>query len=530
MTVGAGPIATEERPVSRGEASSRRRSGPTTAVLRASRWFEPALLATTVALLVAGGVAWVAGSSGWADALWAAATVAAVVPAAGWVVTALVRRTLGVDLIAVLALLGTLAVGEYLAGALIAVMLATGRALDAAAQRRATRDLRALLERAPRTARRRVGDVVSEVAVDEVAVGDLVVVGPGEVLPVDGLVEASPAVLDESALTGEPELVERAVGEPVRSGTLNAGGAIEVRCSVPAAQSTYAGIIALVRQAGAESAPVIRLADRFAAWFLPLSLALAGLAWWASGSAERAVAVLVVATPCPLLLAAPVAIVSGLSRASRRGVVVRSGGALENLGRAQTMVLDKTGTLTAGRPAVTEVAAAPGRTAAGVLRMAASADQLSPHVLAEAVVAEARRRGLALSLPDEVEEEPGRGVTAAVDGVRVRVGKRDAVPDAVGARGGQPGRAGRLCACVGRGRRRPGRRRPAQGPAAGRREPHPAAAAHRRHPAPRDAHRGPARTGPGGREGPGARRGARASRRPRARSKAYAPRGSSRSP
>ena len=147
------------------------------------RWFEPSLLVMTVALLMAGGLAWVAGSSGWADALWAAATIAAVVPALGWVVAAVLRRTLGVDLIAVLALLGTLAVGEYLAGALIAVMLATGRALDAAAQRRATRDLRALLERAPRTARRRVGDLVIEVAVDEVAVGDLVVVGPGEVFP-----------------------------------------------------------------------------------------------------------------------------------------------------------------------------------------------------------------------------------------------------------------------------------------------------------------------------------------------------------
>ena len=269
--------------MSRGEASSGR-SRLRQAMSWARRWFEPALLVATVALLAAGGVAWVAGSSGWADSLWAAATVAAVVPAAGWVVAALLRRTLGVDLIAVLALVGTLAVGEYLAGALIAVMLATGRALDAAAQRRATRDLRALLERAPRTARRRVGDVVSEVPVDEVAVGDLVVVGPGEVLPVDGLVEAGPAVLDESALTGEPELVERAVGEPVRSGTLNAGGAIEVRCSVPAAQSTYAGIIALVRQAGAESAPVVRLADRFAAWFLPLSLAWPG---WRGGRAGR---------------------------------------------------------------------------------------------------------------------------------------------------------------------------------------------------------------------------------------------------
>jgi heavy metal translocating P-type ATPase len=400
----------------------------------ARRRFEAALLATTVTLLLAGGVAWMSGSSGWADALWAAATAVAVVPATVWVAAAVMRRSLGVDLIAVLALLGTLAVREYLAGALIAVMLATGRALDAAAQRRATRDLRALLERAPRTARRRVGDVVCEVPVAEVVVGDLVVVGPGEVLPVDGLVEVGPAVLDESALTGEPELVERAPGESVRSGTLNAGGAVEVRCSVPAAQGTYAGIVALVGQAGAQSAPVIRLADRFATWFLPLSLALAGLAWWASGSAERAVAVLVVATPCPLLLAAPVAIVSGLSRASRRGVVVRSGGALENLGRAETMVLDKTGTLTAGRPAVTEVAAAPDRAADEVLRLAASADQVSPHVLAEAVVAEARTRELALSLPKEVEEEPGRGVTAVVDGIRVRVGKRDTAPDAAWAR------------------------------------------------------------------------------------------------
>ena len=338
---------------------------------------EPALLVTTLGLLAAGGVAWAAGAAGTADALWAAATVVAIIPAVGWVIAALRHRTLGADVIAVLALVGTLAVGEYLAGALIAVMLATGRALDAAAQRRATRDLRALLERAPRTARRRVGDQSLEVAVDEVVVGDVVEIAPGEVLPVDGLVLVGPAVLDESALTGEPELAEHAAGDAVRSGTLNAGGAVEVRCTVPASQSTYAGIIALVRQAGAENAPVIRLADRFATGFLPLSLTLAALAWWASGSAERAVAVLVVATPCPLLLAAPVAIVSGLSRASRRGVVIRSGGALENLGRARTMVLDKTGTLTAGQPAVVEVLTAPDWSATDVLRLAASADQLS---------------------------------------------------------------------------------------------------------------------------------------------------------
>lgn len=401
---------------------------------RLRRWLEPALLAVTLGLLVAGGVAWLAGAGRWDDGLWAAATLLAVVPSAGWVVAALLRGRAGVDLIALLALLGTLLVGEYLAGALIAVMLATGRALDAAAQRRATRDLRALLERAPRTARRRVGDVVTEVPVDEVAVDDLVLVGPGEVVPVDGLVSRGPAVLDESALTGEPDLVERAAGDAVRSGTLNAGSAFEVRCTVPAAQSTYAGIVALVRQAGAENAPVIRLADRFAAWFLPLSLAVAGVAWALSGSPTRAVAVLVVATPCPLLLAAPVAIVSGLSRVSRLGVVVRSGGALENLGHARTMVLDKTGTLTVGRPAVTEVLTAPGWSPPDVLRLAASADQLSPHVLAEAVVAEARTRGLTTSLPEHVREEPGRGVEASVDGRLVRVGKRDPAPDEAWAR------------------------------------------------------------------------------------------------
>ena len=181
-------------------------------------------------------------------------------------------------------------------------------------------------------------------------------------------------------------------------------------------------------------APTIRLADRFAAWFLPLSLAVAGAAWWFSGSAVRAVAVLVVATPCPLLRAAPVAIVSGLSRTSRLGVVVRGGGALESLGQARTMVLDKTGTLTAGRPVVTEVLAAEGWAPTEVLRRAASADQLSPHVLAEAVVTEARARSLSVSLPRDVREEPGRGVVATVDGAQVRVGKRDETPDGAWAR------------------------------------------------------------------------------------------------
>jgi len=384
---------------------------------------EPVLLALTVSALSAGGVAWLAGSHQVADWCWIAGTVVAVVPAVLWVLAALRRGRVGVDLIAVLSLIGTLLVGEYLAGALIAVMLAGGQALEAAAERRASHDLRALLEHAPRFARRRVGSAVNVIALDEVAVDDLLVVGPGEVVPVDGRIAGALAVLDESVLTGEPLQVERGVGEPVRSGVVNAGSAFEMHATATATDSTYAQIVRLAAQAEAENAPVVRLADRYAAWFLPLTLLVAGGAWLASGSPVRAVAVLVVATPCPLLLAAPVAIVSGLSRAARHGVVIRSGGALENLGRATTLVMDKTGTLTMGRPVVIDVVAAPGRDATEILRLAASVDQISPHVLAEAIVTEARTRGLQLSLPTEVVEEPGRGVTATIGDRRIQVGK-----------------------------------------------------------------------------------------------------------
>ncbi|MFI1092372.1 heavy metal translocating P-type ATPase [Streptomyces sp. NPDC020917] len=400
----------------------------------ARRSLEPALLALTAAALTAGGVAWLTGAETLARSFWAAGTAVAILPAVGWVIGALRRGRAGVDLIAVLALAGTLATGEYLAGALIALMLATGRWLDAAAERRASHDLRHLLEHAPRSARRRVGDRVRTVPLAEVEVGDLLVVGPGDVVPVDGRVEGGTAVLDESVLTGESLQVERGLGETVRSGGVNAGSAFELVAAATEADSTYAEIVRLARQAGAESAPVIRLADRYAAWFLPLSLAVAGIAWLVSGSAVRAVAVLVVATPCPLLLAAPVAIVSGLSRAARLGVVVRDGAALENLGRARTLVLDKTGTLTTGRPRVLDVTAAPGHTPDEVLALAASVDQYSPHVLAQAITDEAHARGLPLHPVRDVAEEPGRGATGRIGDSTVHVGRHDGAPLAAWAR------------------------------------------------------------------------------------------------
>ncbi|MES4891572.1 heavy metal translocating P-type ATPase [Streptomyces sp. NPDC096012] len=395
-------------------------------VALASARLEPAFLAVTAAALTAGGAAWLAGDEGLAGLMWSLGTWAAVLPAAGWVLSALRHGRAGVDLIALLALGGTLAVHEYLAGALIALMLATGRTLEAAAQRRASHDLRALLEHAPRSARLRTARGVATVPLADVAVGDLLVVGPGEVVPVDGRVEGAAASLDESVLTGESLHVERAAGDTVRSGVVNAGGAFELRATAAEQDSAYAGIVRLARQAGAESAPVVRLADRYAAWFLPLALVVAGAAWLLSGSAVRAVAVLVVATPCPLLLAAPVAIVSGISRASRLGVVMRDGDALENLGRARTLLLDKTGTLTRGRPRVLDVVAAPGWQPAEVLRLAGSLDQYSPHVLAEAIVGAAQERKLVLTVPSDVTETPGRGASGTVDGHRVSVGRIDA--------------------------------------------------------------------------------------------------------
>ena len=383
------------------------------------RW---SLLGVTLVALASGGVARLAGARSVAEACWAAGTVAALVPALWWTIAGFRKGRFGVDVLAVVSLVGALAVGEYLAGALIGVMLATGQALEAAAERRATKDLRALLDRVPRTARRRTGDEYEVVDLAAIAVGDVVVVGAGEVLPVDGVVVSEFSIVDESALTGESVPVRHERGESVRSGSVNAGGGLEVRAGATAADSTYAGIVRLAQQAAAESAPVVRLADKAAAWFVPVALAVAGLAWLLSGSATRAVAVLVVATPCPLLLAAPVAIVSGLSRASRIGVLVRGGGALETLGRATTLVLDKTGTLTSGRPRGTDVVTAPGWTVDEVLGLAASADRLSPHVLAAAIVEEARTRGLTLSMPTVAEEEAGTGVSAVVDGRTVHVG------------------------------------------------------------------------------------------------------------
>jgi heavy metal translocating P-type ATPase len=380
------------------------------------------LLVATASGLTAGGLARLAGAGAVADAAWLATAAVGLGYALWSAADSILRGRLGVDVIALLALGGAVVVGELLAAAVISVMLTSGRFLEAWAAERARHDLNTLLARAPRTARRYRGGSLETVPLEEIAIGDVLLVAPGDVLPVDGMVASGVAVLDESALTGEALPAEHGPGQAVRSGTLNEGGPFDLRAETSAADSTYAGIVRLVSEAERSQAPFVRLADRYAMWFLPLTLALAGIAW-AAGGAERAVAVLVVATPCPLILAAPVALVSGLSAAARRGVVVKSGGVLERLARCTTLILDKTGTLTAGRPAVTDVVPAGSLPPQEILTLAASLDQVSGHVLAAAIVRAAAGRDGPLVLPEAVQEVPGQGIAGLVRGRPVRVGR-----------------------------------------------------------------------------------------------------------
>ncbi len=393
-------------------------------------------LAASVTGLALGGVLWLAGAGDAANVAWAVTTAIAIPPLTYSVVVDLLHRETGVDLIALLALVGSLALGEYLAGAIIALMLSSGRSLETYAEERAHRELSSLLARAPRSVHRYVDDELETVPIEQVRPADLLLVKQGEVVPVDGVLRSDTCVLDESALTGESRPVERGLGDPLRSGAVNAGRSFVLWATATAEESTYAGIVRLIEEAEKQKAPFVRLADKYAVIFLPVTLVIAGAAWALSGDAERALAVLVVATPCPLILAAPIAIVAGISRAAKRGVIVKGGGALETLARGSVLLFDKTGTLTSGIPEVADIEVFAELGPDEVLRLAASLDQVSPHILAAAIVRAARQRGLTLSFPDDPHEEHGSGIRGTVDGRRIAIGKSAWVTD-----GGLPPRA-----------------------------------------------------------------------------------------
>jgi heavy metal translocating P-type ATPase len=345
-------------------------------------------------------------------------------------VRALVHGKAGLDILAVAAILATVVVGEYWASLVIVLMLSGGEALEAYAGHRARRELSALLERAPQTAHRMsAAGLVSDVPIAEVSVGDRLFVHPGEVVPVDALLVSDTASLDESQLTGESLPVEHLTGDALLSGSINGAQGLTIQATAIAADSQYQRVMDLVRQASESKAPMVRLADRYAIPFTLVSFAIAGYAWFSSGDPVRFAEVLVVATPCPLLIAAPVAFISGISRAAKAGIIVKGGGVLEQLSRVATVAFDKTGTLTHGAPQVVAVRPEPGLPENELLRLAASVEQNSGHVLAASLVTAAGERGLVLSAGSDVVEVTAKGVSAVIDGRRVTVGKRAFILD-----------------------------------------------------------------------------------------------------
>jgi len=355
------------------------------------------------------------------------AALIVVVRAAG-MVRALREGRWGIDLLALTAIASTVAVGEYLAALVVILMLIGGEALENFAQGRAARELRSLLDRAPRFAHReQAGAVLVDTPIGEVVPGDVLVVRPSELVPVDGELLSESAILDESSLTGESLPVERARGQLLLSGAVNGVAAIRIRAAATAEDSQYSRIIALVEEASSSRAPVVRLADRYAVPFTLLALAMAGTAWFLSGEPLRFAQVLVVATPCPLLIAAPVAFLAGTSQAAHKGIIIKNTRTLEQLAKARSAVFDKTGTLTSGRPVLDEVRLAPGHGerlgSQRILQLAASAEQYSSHVLAASVIEAAKAANLELLPVQQASENATHGVEAVCGGRRVVVGK-----------------------------------------------------------------------------------------------------------
>lgn len=383
----------------------------------------PILLAALAFLCLAGGgVLYLAARPEQAALIWLVGAGSVFVVLVADILRALLNGRMGVDAIAALSIGVGLALGENLAAAIVAVMYAGGQLLESFAEGRARRDMTALLGRVSRTAMRYQGETLESVPIEALHPQDRILVRKGEVVPVDGRLLAASAVLDLSALTGESLPVPIQMGHEVPSGCTVLGDAFDILVLRESKESTYAGIVRLVEQAQESRAPMARLADRYALVFLGITLLLAGGAWWWSGEATRALAVLVVATPCPLILAVPVAVIAGMSRAASHGVLVKTAGALEALAAVTTVVVDKTGTVTSARPEVADVRAEEGFTADEVLRLAASLDQASGHVAAEALVRAAASRGLALTLPLDVVEDAGRGLAGIVEGRRVVLG------------------------------------------------------------------------------------------------------------
>ena len=381
---------------------------------------QPTLVAIAATGLAIGLGLMVTGMGDYAQIVFIAFTLPVLIALVYEIIVSLKNGEFGLDIVAALSMTAAMFFDEELAAIVVALMYSGGQYLESFAEARARRGMTALLSRVPRHAYRYQDNRLDDVPLEKVQPGDRLMVRKGDIVPVDGTVADGVAVLDESTLTGESRPVRHVAGEAIFSGTSNTGEPFDFVASQTAENSTVAGIVRLIEQAQQARAPMTRLADRYAIVFLVFTLAIAGLAWFLAGDPVRLVAVLVVATPCPLILAVPVALVAGLSRAASQGILIKGGKVLEAIAAAKALVIDKTGTLTTGRPRLVEI-----RTSGDVnevLRLAAGLDQASQHTIARTIVSDVRARGINLPVPRNAVETPGEGVTGEVDGHQVIVG------------------------------------------------------------------------------------------------------------
>lgn len=336
-------------------------------------------------------------------------------PLCSQIIASFKRRKFGIDIIAITAIASSLLLHQYLVGIVILLMLSTGETLEYYAFQRARKEISELISKAPTQAHKKNGSDISDVPIDSINPGDILVIKPGETAPVDGIIIQGQSVFDESALTGESLPVEKRPGFRIMSGSINQSGVIEIRAEATSAQSKYEQIIRLVREAQENEAPFVRMADRYSFRFSLITLGFSLLAWALSGDPLRVLAVLVVATPCPLILATPIAFTSGISRAAKRGIIIKNGGALESLGNAKAFIFDKTGTLTLGMPKLNLIDGH-SMPKEDILLIAASLEQLSAHIVAKSLTEYAKQQHLKLLVPESFSEEIGKGVQGIING------------------------------------------------------------------------------------------------------------------
>ncbi len=356
------------------------------------------------------------------DFLWLVVLIAGGLPIILKTAIGLARGRFNADVVAMLAILVAIITGESFAGIVIVLMQSGGEALEDYATNRASSSLNELIARAPRRALKKTDGGVSEIKVEDVQVGDILLVRQGDIVPVDGVVVSGEAELDEAALTGEPVPASKSPGSSLVSGSITLSGALEMRATKISSESEYERIVQMVREAQKKKPRIQRIADKYAVYFTPITLAVSGLGYLITGSVNTILAVLVVATPCPLIIATPIAIISGINRAAKESIVVKSGASIEQVGSAKAIAFDKTGTLTIGQPVIDSIMPVNQHTEERLLYIAGSAEQLSSHAVAKSIVAAARSRFGNLEVPAKFLESPGRGITAELEGKSVSIG------------------------------------------------------------------------------------------------------------